>query len=153
MPLNKTNGSNLNQPLLILSGTLHWLMSQSLFLALVTVYDKEGMRDDDKSISTVGYSCTAIFCAIIVGSLAVISGLLNGFRKYTPGIPLVGSSSAALSAACHPLPNETSVSLMPLQWGVVNASEGKSVMHCALSSLEVTSPVVGSLYAGLKKDI
>jgi len=123
-------------------------MSQSLFLALVDVYYLDGSLNQSDSISTVGYSCIAIFSAIIVGCLAVVAGLLNGFRRYTPGIPLVGSCSSAISSACHRMPEEPSASLMPLKWGVVNANQGKSVMHCSLSSLEVTSPVVGCLYTG-----
>jgi hypothetical protein len=65
-----------------MSGCLHWLMSQSLFLALVTVYDENGELDESNSISTVGYSCIAIFCALILGSLAVLGGIANGFRKW-----------------------------------------------------------------------
>lgn len=131
-----------------MSGTLHWLMSQSLFLALVTVYDDTGIESDDLSISAVGYSCIAILFAIIVASVAILGGIVNGFRRYNPDIPLVGSCSAAISAACHRLPEDSSASLLPLMWGVVNSDANDRISHCTFSSLKVTRPVAGNLYAG-----
>lgn len=43
-----------SMPFLVLSGILHWLTSQSLFLARVTTYDKYGRRNEEQSISTLG---------------------------------------------------------------------------------------------------
>jgi hypothetical protein len=122
-------------------------MSQSLFLALVNVQDDTGQQDDHDSMSAVGYSCIAILCAIIVSVIAVLGGILNGFRRYKPGIPLVGSCSAAISAACHRPPGDTSASLKAVQWGVVG-DQGADVGHCSFSSFEVREPQPGCLYAG-----
>jgi hypothetical protein len=132
-----------------MSGGLHWLMSQSLFLALVTVYDHNGEQDQSASISTVGYSCIAIFCALILGSIAVLGGIANGFRRYDDGIPLVGSCSAAISAACHRPMEDSTAYLKAVMWGVVKDNQnGDQIGHCSISSFEVEKPVVGSLYAG-----
>lgn len=123
-------------------------MSQSLFLALVDVIDDNGELDDGASISTVGYSCIAIFFAIIIGAVAVTAGVLNGFRRYNAGIPLVGSCSAAISAACHRPVDDSSASLLPIKWGCVDADSGNNTGHCSLSSFEVTPPENGRFYAG-----
>jgi len=123
-------------------------MSQSLFLALVDVYDQDGVLNPNDSISKAGYSCIAIFFSIIVGSVAVILGILNGFRRYSPDIPLVGSCSAAISASCHRPEEDNLAFLGPVSWGCVNAEETEGVGHCCLSSLEVTRPVEGYFYAG-----
>lgn len=133
-----------------MSGGLHWLMSQSLFLALVTVYDNTGTMDPWSSISTVGYSCIAIFCALILGSVAVVGGILNGFRRYDDGIPLVGSCSAAISAACHRSSADAMAYMKPVMWGVVDEGGGNEIGHCSFSSYGVGKPVKGSLYAGMK---
>jgi hypothetical protein len=130
-------------------------MSQSLFLALVNVYDDQGNADSSDSISTVGYSCIAIFFALIVGSVAVLGGILNGFRRYNDGIPLVGSCSAAISAACH-RPNVDNMAYgRPVMWGVLapdmDENGGGEVGHCCFSSFGVGKPVKGNLYAGLKE--
>ncbi|MCJ1403722.1 hypothetical protein MMC11_006945 [Xylographa trunciseda] len=73
-------------PLLVLSGLMHWLVSQSLFLARI------GENDGEVGItvieSTCGFSPIAIMFTIIVGSLMVIGVILTGFRRYRPGIPL-----------------------------------------------------------------
>lgn len=148
------------KPLLFLSGTLHWLMSSSLFLADVTFIDDTGTGDtfnlaagsDDwnHGISTAGYSCIAIFCAIVVGSVAVLAAIVVGFRQFDSEIPLVGNCSAAISAACHPLAEDEEVWKKQLMWGVVDETEGeKGVGHCSFSGLEVGRPVEGKLYAGL----
>ena len=131
---------------MILSGTLHWLMSQSLFLALVTVRNDLGSIDELQSFAKVGFSCIAIFCAIIVGAIAILASFIMGFRQYPVGIPLVGSCSAAISAACHRVSQDTEGALLPQKWGVV---VDDYVGHCCFSSLPVTEPVEGRLYAGL----
>jgi hypothetical protein len=123
-------------------------MSQSLFLVQVKVIDDTGSSTSFNSISKVGYSCIAIFFAIIFGSVAVIGAILNGFRRYTGGIPLVGSCSAAISAACHPPKGDSAASLNTLQWGCVKDDKVTAIGHCSLSSLEVTPPTEGYFYAG-----
>jgi hypothetical protein len=130
-----------------LSGTLHWLMSQSLFLAFVTVRDADGIIDSNTSLSKVGYSCIAIFCSIIVAGFAILVAFIIGFRRYPAGMPLVGNCSAVISAACHAVPQDTNAALKPLKWGAVDGGTG--VGHCCFSSLEVREPVEGRLYAGL----
>lgn len=137
-------------PLLVMSGTLHWLVSQSIFLARVRVLDHEGEEVQDASISTCGYSCIAIITVIILGSIMVLLGILNGFRRYKAGMPLIGSCSAAISAACHAMRKDSDAALLPVMWGAVE-SQGK-VGHCCFSSFDVSPPVHGEAYAGEEED-
>ena len=99
------------------------------------------------SISTCGYSNIAIISVIIFGSIVLLLGILAGSRKYKEGMPLVGSCSAAISAACHPLKDDPDASLLPLMWGAVENMD--SVGHCCFSSLNVSRPVEGKVYAGV----
>ena len=133
-------------PLLVISGTLHWVVSQSLFLARIAYFDGNE-EDTNASISTVGYSCIAILTATILGAIVVLLGILNGFRRYNPGIPLVGSCSAAISAACHRPKEDVDAADKPVMWGVVSTKDG--IGHCCFTSFEVTPPVEGELYGGL----
>ncbi|KAI9866996.1 MAG: hypothetical protein M1813_000394 [Trichoglossum hirsutum] len=96
-------------PLLAVSGTLHWLVSQSIFLARITFYRRDGTEHPEGSTSTCGFFSLAIIFAIITGSVAVLGAIGMGFRRYPAGIPLAGGCSAVISAACHPPPNEGSV--------------------------------------------
>lgn len=135
-------------PLMILSGLLHWLVSQSIFLAKVTVYNFDGSEDTDEDISRCGYSNIAIIFTLIVGTVVVAIGILNGFRRFQSGIPLVGSCSAAISAACHAPADDVNASVLPVMWGEVEKG-GEAVGHCCFSSQKVERFIAGKLYAGL----
>ena len=137
-------------PLLVGSGTLHWLVSQSIFLARVTVLDS--LKLENSSISTCGYSLMALIFAVILGSIIVLVGIAYGFRKTSGGIPLVGSCSGAISAACHPPAADVNASSKRVMWGAVAAvninDSDDRVGHCCFTSFEVEAPIVGRLYAG-----
>lgn len=140
---------------IILSGTLHWLMSESLFLVRITAVDRNQVYDD--SVSSMGYSPLAIAISCLVCFLMLAFVNIKAFQKYKPGIPLVGSCSAAISAACHPLGEEKDVSSKPVQWGVVKGAgesvgawknKDKDFGHCSFSSLPTAPPIPGRYYAG-----
>ena len=137
-------------PLLITSGTLHWLVSQSLFLARVTAFTPDGVEDTANSVSTVGYSCIAIITVIILGSVVVLLGLAMGFRRYKAGMPLVGSCSAAISAACWRPDEDEGGERMGVMWGVVEEKDGERAGHCCFTSREVERPREGDVYRGLR---
>ncbi|KAL8645139.1 MAG: hypothetical protein Q9226_007434 [Calogaya cf. arnoldii] len=134
-------------PLVIISGILHWLVSQSIFLARITVFDSLDRDDKRYSVSTCGYSCIAIIAVIFVSSIALLAGNSIGFRKYPSGMPMAGSNSAAISAACHAPPEDVDASVLPVMWGVVSMEDNTG--HCCFTSLDVTPPIVGECYAGL----
>lgn len=136
-------------PLLILSGILHWSVSQSIFIAQIATFSKTGDLVDPAAISTCGYSPSAIALTMIIGvCLTSFMGLLS-FRRYKRGIPLAGSCSAAISAACHgPLDIDTAT---PLKWGATS-EEGEEVGHCAFSDRTVEMPREGRMYAGSEKE-
>ncbi|MCJ1437968.1 hypothetical protein MMC27_007355 [Xylographa pallens] len=135
-------------PLLVVSGLTHWIVSQSLFLARVGQYQTGEVIGGDLTIlvSGVGYSPIAIIFVLIMGGLMVIGIFLNGFRRYHTGIPLAGSCSAAISAACHVPTNDRDAAVSLLQWGEVTSLTPGGVAHCTLTSQQVTLPVAGRLY-------
>lgn len=134
-------------PLMLLITSLHWLISQSIFVVRVRIRDFEGIEDVESSIITCGYSLIATIATITVGSLAVLILVGYGiFRRYEPGMTLVGSSTAAISAACQSRSDEVAdASSVELQWGVVSAH--RNVEHCCFSSTHVSSLVEGKLYS------
>ena len=141
-------------PLLVASGALHWLLSQSIFLARVDVIDQNGEPSYD-SISTCGYSPMALIFVICLGAVLVLIGIACGFFKSKGDMPLAGSCSAAISAACHPPESDVNASTKPLMWGVVTDSldpEGgdTGIGHCSFTSFPVEAPTVGKEYAGLR---
>ncbi|CAO2650076.1 Nn.00g013680.m01.CDS01 [Neocucurbitaria sp. VM-36] len=143
-------------PLMGLSGALHWLVSQSIFLEAIDFYDEFGAKGSgatysDENFTTLGFSPSAIISVIVLGSLMVISIVGFGYVPYRRGMPLAGSCSMAISAACHNLGQEETDGDMAaekkLQWGVVSMGHD-GVGHCAFSTNDVEAPVKGEVYAG-----
>ena len=143
-------------PLVILSGALHWLVSQSIFLVAIDLYDEYGNLDRSSSTyynpewKTCGFSPVAMIAVVTIGCLMVVAIIGFGYMPYKRGMPLAGNSSRAISAACHPGQESESegsvISEQKLQWGVVSTSVD-SVGHCAFSSREVGTLVKGQQYA------
>lgn len=146
-------------PIMLLSGVLHWVVSQSIFLVAIETYD-EGVRVDyhsqyrggtEPEQLSCGYSPIAIMFVIILAFVMMLFAIGTGMKRYDPGIPVAGSCSVVLSAACH-VEDEDSASsemaLKPLQWGVVHSGDGDEVGHCAFSTAKVKFPQESALYAG-----
>ncbi|KAH7383464.1 hypothetical protein BKA64DRAFT_582563, partial [Cadophora sp. MPI-SDFR-AT-0126] len=137
-------------PISLVSIATHWILSESLFLVAIDVFNEHGELDTSQSILTCGFSCIALIFLVGIGWLVLIAGVGMGLRRYNGGMPLAGSCSAALSAACHPPPDEHDVALAPVKWGVVSISQG--VGHCALSGRYVSPPVTFRWYRGRLDD-
>jgi hypothetical protein len=104
-------------PLMILSGVLHWLLSQSLFVVSIEFdHSRLWSEGDDFSSQnfpqaetgpatslqeyiTCGYSISAVLGALVVGTVALVLVVGVGWRRLeSSGMPVVGSCSAAISA-------------------------------------------------------
>lgn len=81
----------------------------------------------------------------------MLAGVINGCRHFKGDIPLVGSCSAAISASCHRVDDDSKAAEKWLMWGIVDGERGDDVGHCCLSSFEVGALIVGHLYAGVKR--
>ena len=133
-------------PLGIIASVLHWLVSQSIFVVRVNSYDPYGQLEEDGGISGNGYSAYAMVIVIIFGSIMALVLILNGFRKLVSGIPLAGSCSLAISAACHRPHGDHDASLLPLRWGAVSHETASGPGHCCFTSFDVDEPIAGQHY-------
>ena len=88
-------------PLMVLFGVLRWLISRSVFLAVVAEHAPHGKLESLVSRASCGYSSIAMTIIIVLGVLLVLITIAFGKQKYDGSIPLVGSCSLAISAACH----------------------------------------------------
>ena len=143
---------------MVLFALLHWSLSQSIFLVQVDFYDSTDSILKYNKITTCGYSNIAIITSICIASIIVIFGLANAFRRFKVLIPLAGGCSAVISAACHQPKQDDNAPLERVKWGVVDtegrdgkgSGEGNSeeeTGHCCITSLAVSPPVEGTLYA------
>lgn len=115
-------------PLMIAAGILHWLISQGLYLIRIKYYtanDTEAVSRD--AVSGCGWSPLAIFWACIVGVILSVALLVSGLRQFKPGMPIISSCSAAISAASHRNKEEGEfIVLDPLMYGVTGLNENGS---------------------------
>ena len=142
-------------PILTASTILHWLISQSLFLVRITIFDTNGIPQPDLAISTTGYSPLAIIFALCLGGLMLLTVLLLGLlRRFPATMPLAACSSASIMALCQPQEDltEQEVTMQKLQWGVVSDRglevERSDVIGHASFSAHGASPLIsGNEYA------
>lgn len=125
-------------PLILCSGLLHWLISQSVFVIQTVSYTSPDFHINDAlGGSIVGYSSLGILLSMLLGGAMVLAlVLLGAFKKYTVKrpkdgsasppypMPLVSTCSAAISAACHAHPDDTDVGFLPVKWGYVSDLPG-----------------------------
>jgi hypothetical protein len=106
------------------------------------------MRSSRTSIQTCGFSPIAIFGALVAAVVMPGAIIAFGYVPYQRGMPLVGSCSLAISAACHPGEHVygSRIATQKMKWGAVASNDG--VGHCTFSAEEVGPPVVGEMYAG-----
>lgn len=137
-------------PLSVALAVLHYLISQSIFLANIEYYDAEGNFDLNRYEPALGYSPISILASILVGSCVVLGLVFNSFRRLNPAMPLMGNNSAVISAACHPDPKEPDRDLLPfktIRWGATTpAQPGGQPGHCTFTAKDVALPVVGEFY-------
>lgn len=136
-----------------MSMVLHWIVSLSFFVVRITVGDPSDLTQNPSVGNTIGkellicaWPPIAIITAMIPGAILLLLLCLNGCRRYKPGVPLAGSSGAAISAACHRPETDEDVAVLPVRWGSVR-TEGP-VGHCCFTSFESSFPEEGKPYAG-----
>lgn len=147
-------------PLIIITATLHWLISQSIFLVSVesikftpSQHAVPGATEvwdtaNPNYLMTCGYSPPAILASILVAALLLVWIVGIALLKLPSGMPVAASCSAAIAAACHAAPDELgdAPAEKELLWGDTGA-DGMEVGHCGFSAREVRRPEEGRLYA------
>lgn len=144
-------------PLLVAMMILHWLISQSIFLAIIGAND--WMTNGDTPMSNgypylgLGYSPFAIILALLLGGLMVVGLWVNALAtKIGRNMPVVRSCSAAISAACHPPSWDEDACEKPLSYGVVEqpriGQDGEIIPgRVSFTSGPVHQLVKGGLYS------
>lgn len=77
----------------------------------------------------------------------LLVALEMGFRQLASAIPVVGTCSVAISAACYPPEDGTDAAQRPVQWGAVQDGDAEEVGHASFSSQVVENLVPGKMYA------
>ncbi|KAL4972308.1 hypothetical protein BDW66DRAFT_164259 [Aspergillus desertorum] len=108
-----------------------------------------------RDTTTIGYSPPAIVAMLCVGLLLPLGVLGFGARRFRSGMPVAGSCSLAIAAACHSVvqtgkgKHGLGIEYRRLKWGVESylAESGPGeIGHCAFSASKVNPPEDGMLY-------
>lgn len=134
-------------PLIALSILLHCLVSRSLFFVRINIFGWDGKEQPDRDISACGYSPFAILIVILIVVLSLIVLLVACWQKLSPVIPVCGTNSVAIAAACHYSENgDLEVVQKPLHWKVTKSAEENLPGHCSISDEDVGKPMDGMTY-------
>ncbi|KAK5654585.1 hypothetical protein OQA88_7214 [Cercophora sp. LCS_1] len=133
-------------PIMILSGLLHWMASQALFVVDIEYYVPDGVLMPAGFVTLCGYSPLPILCLVFLGLIMVFFLIGLSMKRFRTGIPVAANCSAAISAACHYTAGSSSgISLRPLQWGLVVRDNGQGSFAFSPSEnyIAEASPVLG----------
>jgi hypothetical protein len=140
-------------PLIVVSTTLHWVLSQTFFLIRVDYFpvdSKEADSGRSESACGISFASLAAFCGIC----ALLCGLIAYLSRPSliPGLPQVENCSLMISAACHPAPDEIEPHLRRVQWGVISRRTTDGHLLCSLSSKPVRMPRAKMSYFSFRED-
>ncbi|MCJ1379465.1 hypothetical protein MMC17_002566 [Xylographa soralifera] len=136
-------------PLLCGFAGLHWFVSQTIFLAKIDIVDPSGVVEDGKSLIGPAWGPVGMVGTVGLGGVLTLLLFICACRRYGPGMPVAGSCSAAISAACHRADKESvNVVLQPLMYGVLAHERGasKETLRVGFSAGKVTKLVEGEVY-------
>ncbi|KAJ5165820.1 hypothetical protein N7492_006116 [Penicillium capsulatum] len=146
-------------PTLLVYSTLHWMISQSLFYYHSVSYDVRGRPDTSSEVSALASAPIPLGISIALGALMICVLLGVSFRKLESAMPLAGTCSAAISAACHPPGGEDKEKavLGRIGWGeTINSppwvtdeadESADQKGHCSFTSMEAMRPSPRKSYA------
>lgn len=159
-------------PLLAVSMLLHWILSQCVFVVAIETVEL-GSTPPDFAWGSVacGYSPVAVMTILAVSLVIPVSIFVFGWRRFAGPMPVVGSCSLAIAAACHHPDGKghPDVALSALKWGVMvdwnrkqsgqgegeeEEQETRGLLplndgygHCGFSDEFVDEPQEGQVYA------
>lgn len=150
-------------PLLLTSGILHWLLSQSLFLVRIQIAGLSEYRlpDNNRLVSAVGWSPLALMPAIALLFVMMLALWLLGLRRFNGDMPLAPPCSVAIAAASRTrrgvrvavaleeeqeeYEGEEDVAAGKIMWGVI-AVLYNNVHLAGFSTRQVSHLVNGQIY-------
>lgn len=146
-------------PIILVFMIIHWFVSQGWYFVLLIPYDSNDKLLYQSTNSLVGFAPLPIIFAAAIGLAMGILLVGLAFRRFKSAIPLAGSCSAAISAACHP-PEDVctdTAALGDLIWGETGSTpdwdidriEGSNDQkgHCSFTPLDAQQPSLERSYA------
>lgn len=133
-------------PMLAAFAVLHWLVSESLFLINVNLYNPDGTFSGSSN-SQLGFGMTGTIASAVLSIVVVVLIMASALLKYPSSMPLIGNCSAAISAACHRAEDEgPDMVLKPLMYGILRTEAVEGKRQVAFSANPVDPLIEGEYY-------
>jgi hypothetical protein len=105
-------------PFMLLSTLSHWLASEALSFVQIVPRDAQGKMRHSRTIYVIGVSSVGLKVMVVPWLVIVVGILILMFRKFkSAAMPIAMNCSAAISAACHPPPDDINAAEKPVMWG------------------------------------
>ena len=112
-------------PFLSAGAALHWSASATVFLTELSILAPSGELQANP-VNGVGYSPLGLLLTFIIGVVLTITLLVISRFQLPRGMPVLGSCSLAISAACHGRDDKQRGAQLPLIYGVVEITGAKT---------------------------
>lgn len=110
-------------PLMVIMILVHWLLSRALYLVSIRVYDIAGKKDLTRQYLIQSKSALALLLVFILGTVMLIALIVLMQRKLSTDMPLLGTCSLAINAACHADPGDEDAATKRSRYGSINDYE------------------------------
>ncbi|KAJ5434136.1 hypothetical protein N7491_004731 [Penicillium cf. griseofulvum] len=105
-------------PFIVLSTLSHWLASEALSFIQIVPRDTQGNLNRSRTLHGMGASSVGLRVMVIPWLIMVVAFLILMFRRFkSAAMPIAMNCSAAISAACHPPPDDIDAAENPVMWG------------------------------------
>ena len=145
---------------MLLNAVLHWAVARSIFLVQFDLYPPTGIQASKQVATAIALKPVGILIAVIIGGVLIMTLFGLACVRLPPGMPMLGTCSLAISAACHPPEGDDMAEHELLMYGVIDMDEEESDQEeekrpkrVTFTSWNVTSLKKGQTYSAIyKKD-
>jgi len=106
-------------PLMTWSIALHYFISQALYFERLIYFHKDDSSRDvvEETSNATVLNALGLFCVGVTGLVGAIILFSLGFRRYPDMMPIGGTCSASIAAACWRPENDGEAAIKELMWG------------------------------------
>lgn len=117
------------------AGLLHYFISQAVYPVRTRSISPDGANNHRFDSTVIGNSLLGITISFVLGVVFLLAYITTPLVRYKSDMPLAGTCSLAISAACHRDEDDTDAHLMPLKWGVISEDKDTGIGHACFSTM------------------
>ncbi|GIZ44586.1 hypothetical protein CKM354_000778000 [Cercospora kikuchii] len=138
-------------PLILVSTIVHWLASQGFFLVryvrlgfnrtTMELYEPEHYNEEDDGVDSIAILFwPPMLVALLIILMIILAVISLGFWTLYGHMPIIGSNSLTIAAACQRPDDDNDAAYLPISWGELEHKNSDDPCHCCFTSKEVHEP-------------